>query len=155
MQLLNLKPNHKSVTAYYQSLGKFDQINIFNESAVKVAFQNLLETCGRQFDWSLVLEWTIKRPKLKPLRVDGAVVDAFKLTHGFWEAKDEHDDLGKEARAKLELGYPKDNILFQSPKRAILYQNGRLVLDEDITKPENLVGTLKHFFEYLPRSICS
>ena len=96
------------------------------------------------------MELTIKRPKQKPLRVDGALIDNFKLPHGYWEAKDEKDDLEKEARAKLELGYPKDNILFQSPNRAILYQNGRQLLNEDITKAENLVGTLKHFFEYLP-----
>ena len=150
MPLLNLKSSHKPIVAYYDSLGKFDQINIFNESAVKVAFQNLLESCARQFDWSLVLEWPIKRPKTVPLKVDGALVDAFKLTHGFWEAKDEKDDLEKESRKKLELGYPKDNILFQSPNRAILYQNGRQILDEDISKPENLVGTLKNFLEYLP-----
>jgi len=71
-----------------------------------------------------------------------------ELARGYWEAKDEHDDLAKEVKAKFAIGYPKDNIIFQSPARAILYQNGRQVLDEDITRPEALVGTLKQFFEY-------
>ncbi len=150
MRKLNLKPNHKAVSAYYQSLGQFGQLNIWNESAVKVAFQNLLESCARQFSWMLVLEWEVKRQRQRPVRVDGALVDAFKLPHGYWEAKDERDDLSKEVTKKFDQGYPKDNILFQAPERAILWQNGKQVLDEDISKPQNLVGTLQTFFEYLP-----
>jgi hypothetical protein len=55
--------------------------------------------------------------------VDGALLDNFRLTHGFWEAKDIRDDLPKEARKKFALGYPRDNILFQTPRRALLFQN--------------------------------
>jgi hypothetical protein len=40
--------------------------------------------------------------------VDGALLDNFRLTHGFWEAKDMRDDLPKEARKKFALGYPRD-----------------------------------------------
>jgi hypothetical protein len=36
--------------------------------------------------------------------VDGALLDNFSLTHGFWEAKDIRDDLPKEARKKFDLG---------------------------------------------------
>jgi len=84
------------------------------------------------------------------VRVDGAVVDAFHIAHGYWEAKDVHDDLEKEVKKKFAAGYPKDNIVFQAPERAILYQDGKRVLDEDISKATNLVQTLSLFFEYLP-----
>jgi predicted helicase len=150
MQKLSLKPNHKPVLAYYEALGKFQQISIKHETAVRSAFQSLLESCARQFSWMLVPEWEIKRPKQKPVRVDGAIVDAFRLAHGYWEAKDEKDDLAKEVKKKFAVGYPKDNILFQAPERAILYQNGRQVLDENISDGETLVQTLTQFFDYLP-----
>ncbi|MCA1621626.1 MAG: N-6 DNA methylase [Acidobacteria bacterium] len=85
-----------------------------------------------------------------PLRADGALVDEFRLRHGLWEAKDSADDLRREAKKKLELGYPSDNILFQSPERAILYQNGREVLDADIREAEGLARALEQFFDYQP-----
>jgi hypothetical protein len=36
---------------------------------------------------------------------EGALVDEFRLKHGFWEAKDSHDDLGKEVKKKLAAGF--------------------------------------------------
>jgi predicted helicase len=145
---LNLKPSHKAVKAYYDVLGQYGQLNIDHEMAVRSAFQGLLRTCGNQFDWTLVPEYPIQRPP-RIIKVDGALLDTFKLTHGFWEAKDEHDDLEKEIRAKFERGYPRSNIIFQAPERAILFQNGvRQGLDEDLRDPKNLVELLKHFFEW-------
>ena len=118
--------------------------------AVRSAFQDLLSQCGNQFKWILIPEWKIKRPNQRPISLDGALVDTFRLTHGFWEAKDIKDNLDKEVKKKFDIGYPKDNILFQTPERAILYQDGKQQLDEDITKSQNLVDTLKVFFEYIP-----
>ncbi len=149
MQQLNLKPTHKLVKSYYEALGQFGQLDIDHEGAVRGAFQNLLAGCGRQFDWTLVAEWAIQRPKAGLIKVDGALIDAFHLARGFWEAKDEHDDLDKEIRAKLEKGYPKNNIIFQAPERAVLIQNGiRRGLPEDIRDSANLVELLKEFFGY-------
>ena len=81
--------------------------------------------------------------------VDGALLDTFTLRRGYWEAKDLGDDLEKEIKKKFELGYPRNNIIFQSPERAILFQNGvRQGLNEDITEPNNLIDLLKEFFAY-------
>jgi len=148
MQHLSLKPSHKPVAEYYRALRQYSAINVAHETAVRSAFQNLLDSCGGQFGWKLVPEWPIKRTGRAALRVDGALVDEFRLTHGFWEAKDAGDDLPKEVRKKLDAGYPSENILFQAPERAILWQNNRQILDEDITRPEALVGALKQFFEH-------
>jgi predicted helicase len=93
----------------------------------------------------LVPEYPLQRHGRMPLRADGALVDEFNLPHGFWEAKDSGDDLDKEIKAKFALGYPQRNILFQSPDRAVLYQNGSRVLDTGLTKPEQLTDTLRAF----------
>jgi predicted helicase len=150
VQKLQLKPQQKAVRSYYGALAQFKALEVSHETAVRDAFQDLLKDCGKQFGWTLVPEWAIKRAGRMPLRADGALVDQFRLRHGLWEAKDAGDDLRREAGKKLELGYPSDNILFQSPERAILYQNGREVLDADITNPDALVGALERFFEYHP-----
>lgn len=83
-----------------------------------------------------------------PLRADGAVVDEFNLPRGYWEAKDSGDDLEKEIKAKFALGYPRRNILFQSPDRGVLYQNGVRILDESLAKPEQLSEVLRAFLTY-------
>jgi hypothetical protein len=123
MERLNLKPTHKPVQNYYEALRQFKDLSISHEGAVRSAFQNLLEHCGRQFGWKLVPEWPIKRDRAHSLRVDGALVDEFRLTHGFWEAKDTHDDLGKEVKKKLTAGYPQNNIIFQAPEQAIGFKD--------------------------------
>ena len=82
--------------------------------------------------------------------VDGALMDNFRLTHGYWEAKDADDDLPAEVVRKFERGYPRDNILFQEPHRAILWQNEQQTLDADLTDPTELIGTLETFFSHRP-----
>ena len=51
MPSLELKPTHKVVAAYYDNLAKFEKLRIKHEGAVRSAFQELLESCARQFDW--------------------------------------------------------------------------------------------------------
>ncbi len=127
MPPLNLKPTHAPVTAYYQALGHFGHLYVDHEMAVRSAFQDLLSKCGRKVHLTLVPEYRIERACGSSVIVDGALVDTFRLPHGYWEAKDEKDDLEKEVKLKLDKGYPRDNIIFQSPTRAILYQAGMRV----------------------------
>ncbi|MDQ3585184.1 MAG: N-6 DNA methylase, partial [Acidobacteriota bacterium] len=148
MEILSLKPSHKAITAYYQELEAYARLGVTHEMAVRDAFQALLKVCCAQANLTFVGEWKIKRQGRAALSVDGAMVGIDELARGYWEAKDAQDELAKEVKRKFAVGYPNDNIIFQSPVRAILYQNGRQVLDEDITRPEILVGTLKQFFEY-------
>jgi predicted helicase len=153
MSRFSLKPTHKAVVAYYASLAKFAKLGVKHESAVRSAFAALLEHAAGQFDWKLVPEYAVRRKTGKPLKADGAILDNFSLTHGIWEAKDSDDDLEKEIKAKFAVGYPKDNILFQEPRRAVLYQHGERVYEADLTDPEKLVYTLKLFLEYAPPAI--
>ncbi|HVF87448.1 MAG TPA: hypothetical protein VM866_07650 [Pyrinomonadaceae bacterium] len=48
MQNLNLKPGHKPVAEYYKTLRQYTAINVAHETAVRSAFQNLLDSCGGQ-----------------------------------------------------------------------------------------------------------
>ena len=150
---LDLKPSHKVVRAYYESLAKFDQLGIKHESAVRSAFHTLLEVCARRFDWKLVPEYSLKRKNAKPLKADGALLDIYGLTHGIWEAKDTDDDLEKEIKAKFAIGYPRDNILFQEPRQAVLYQQGQRIYKADLTQPDDLVHVLKLFLDYAQPAI--
>jgi hypothetical protein len=123
MFTLNLKPNHKAVQAYYDELHTLGQLNFYAEDAVFPAFAALLRHCAKQCGLTLVEQYSLKKSGAN-LRLDGALVDKFTLPHGYWEAKDTADDLDKEIAKKFAAGYPKDSILFQSPRQAILYQHG-------------------------------
>ena len=158
MTTLNLKPTHKPVRAYYESLQRFESIGVSHETAVRSAFQSLLEYCGRQFNWILVPEHSMtplirgaRGVKNKRIVVDGALIDNFQLPHGYWEAKDIHDDLPAEVLHKFATGYPRDNILFQTPHRAILWQNNQRTLDADLTDPTQLIHTLETFCSHRPQ----
>ena len=180
MPTLNIKPTHKAITAYYAALDRYRQHGISHETAVRAAFQALLEVGARQLNWTLVCEYTLNigrrdlpvstgsrgtgpratvipetrgtgpRATVRPgtIRLDGALLDTYSLPRGTWEAKGVHGNLHAEIEKKFDAGYPQDNILFQTPERAILYQNGREVMDADITEPAPLVAVLKAFFGY-------
>src|SRR5713226_1942895 len=146
---LSLKPSHAKVRQYYDSLHQYGQLNISHETAVRQAFASLLDTCARQFKWKLVQEFRLPAPKNKSIILDGVVLDSFTLKHGFWEAKDLKDQLDREIKKKFDAGYPKNNIIFQTPEKAILYQGGiHIGLNEDITEADKLVELLKTFFQY-------
>ena len=153
MSLLNIKPTHKSIKNFYTELEAYEKIGVAHEGAVRTAFQNLLQHYCRQIDLILVCEKTRYTKANRRIQLDGEVVDAFNLPHGHWEAKDTQDDLPTEAQRKSEAGYPFKNIIVQSPTRALLYQNGHLRLDVDLTDPKNLINLLNTFFEYQEENI--
>ena len=150
MTSLNLRPTHKIIRDYYNALDQFDRLGVAHEGAVRSAFQSLLQGCARKFDWTLVPEHSMTVRRDRRIVVDGVLMDDFRLTHGYWEAKDEDDDLPSEVVRKFGRGYPRDNILFQEPHRAILWQNERQTLDADLTDPTELIGTLETFFLHQP-----
>jgi hypothetical protein len=105
MQQLNLKSSHAAVKNYYAALHQLSQLHIDHEMAVRSAFQDLLSTCGRRLKLTLVPEFEIKR-KHSSIRVDGALLDTFHLAHGYWEAKDEKDDLDREIKVQIRERLP-------------------------------------------------
>ncbi len=53
-----------------------------HETAVRLAFQTLLETCARQFDWKFVPEYAFRRKGQADAKADGALLDLYGLNHG-------------------------------------------------------------------------
>ncbi|RJR35178.1 MAG: DNA helicase [Deltaproteobacteria bacterium] len=149
MFTLNLKPSHQAVRAYFEELRSLSRLDFYAEGAVSPAFAALLRHCAKQARLTLVEQYYLSKNG-RSLRVDGALLDTFKLPHGYWEAKDTADDLDKEIKKKFAAGYPKDNILFQAPHRAVIYQHGQEYFNEDISQPERLVEALQVFFSYQP-----
>ncbi|MGA7590199.1 MAG: N-6 DNA methylase, partial [Candidatus Sulfotelmatobacter sp.] len=143
----SLKPTHAAVKNYYTALNQVGQLHFSNEAQVSDAFAKLLADCGKKLHLAFIPQFPIQRARTRVI-VDGALLDTFHLAHGYWEAKDEKDDLDREIKAKLDKGYPRDNIIFQAPERAVLYQAGARVADEDISKPDYLAQLVNHFFDY-------
>lgn len=150
---LNLKPNHAPVKRYYEALKNFRELGAEHEGAVRDAFQDLLKKCCSQFGWTLVPESSLRVKNSHRVVVDGELKDQYGISRGVWEAKDEQDDLKVEIKKKFEKGYPRKNIIFQAPERAILVQNGLQVRDAGLTDPEELVEVLSLFFGSLEPDI--
>ena len=153
MPKLNLKPNHKAIRDYYATLHQYQQHNITHEGAVSSPFDTLLQTCAKQVNATLVPQWTMQTAAGTRIVIDGAILDEYGLPFAYWEAKDIDDDLAKAVQEKRETGYPLDNICFQTPQRAILYQNGAEVFNVDITDPAHLIAALHHLFAYVPPAL--
>ena len=153
MPQLYLKPSHKAVRDYYATLQQYDKHDITHEGAVSVPFETLLTVCAKQVDATLIPQFAMRAPSGNRIVLDGVILDEYGLPFAYWEAKDIDDDLSISVQEKREAGYPLDNILFQTPQRAILYQNGREALDLDITEPANLIAALQYLFTYVPPAL--
>ena len=96
-----------------------------NESSIRAAFQYLLQEYCKKRDFILIPELAFKTPFGTIVCPDGTVKDALRLDWGYWESKDEYDNLDDEIIKKFDIGYPKDNILFEDTQTAVLFQAGR------------------------------
>ena len=148
MPKLNLKPTHKPVRDYYATLQQYEQHDVTHEGAVSAPFETLLNTCARQVNATIIPQYAMHTATGNRIVIDGAVLNEYGIPIAYWEAKDIDDDLDIAVQQKREAGYPLDNILFQTPERGILIQNGQTALDLDISDPANLVESLKYLFAY-------
>ena len=153
MPKLNLKPNHKAIRDYYTTLQQYEQHDITHEGAISSPVDTLLHACAKQVNATLVPQYQMRAPTGNHIVIDGVVLDEYGLPFAYWEAKDTDDDLLKAVEDKRAAGYPLDNTLFQNPQRPILYQNGGVVLDIDITEPARLIAVLEYLFTYTPPAL--
>ena len=100
------------ISQYHAEIAKFVQYGgDKKETSIRRAFANLLNNYCKPHDLLLVdeLEYLTKiNTRVVP---DGTIKDALRLTHGYWEAKDESDDIDVEIEKKL-----KKQQLLQLPK---------------------------------------
>ncbi len=118
------------------------------ESVVREAFKNLLKGWGRSHDLIFVPEYEIETPAKQRRLVDGALLHELRVPFGYWEAKDEEDDLDQEIERKFRRGYPQDNIVFDDSRHAVVIQNRQEVIRCGVDDPAKLERLLDLFFGY-------
>ena len=119
------------------------------ETNLRPAFARLLRAWGKQdLDLVFVEEHQIRTPQGNLISVDGALLHALRVPFGYWEAKDERDDLDAEIEAKFRKGYPRDNIIFSDDRTAILWQDGIEIMRVAMDDTDALYGLLTRFFAH-------
>ena len=118
------------------------------ESVVREAFKDLLKGWARSQDLIFVPEYEIETPAKDRRYVDGALVHTLRVPFGYWEAKDEKDDLDAEIATKLRRGYPQDNIIFEDSTQAVLVQERQEVYRCPVDNVNALEKLLDLFFQY-------
>jgi len=140
---------HHAIHEYYTEVQRIrDYGGTGNESSISPAFFELLNKYARQNRLEMVAQVSIKTPSGKAVTPDGTLKDALRQNWGYWESKDEYDDLDEEIQKKFAQGYPKDNILFEDGIFAVLYQQGEEVLRCSVTHAESLHLLLTQFFSF-------
>ena len=115
---------------------------------VREAFKTLLKDWGRSRDLIFIPEYEYQTPQKTRVYPDGALLHAVRVPLGYWEAKDEADDLEEEIEKKLRKGYPQDNIIFDDLHEAILIENKRHVMRCGVEDASQLQKLLELFFGY-------
>ena len=96
------------INEYLKQLDVLKKVSGTNrESVVREAFKDLLKRWGRQHDLVFIPEHEIETPAKERRYVDGALLYELRLPFGYWEAKDEKDDLDAEIEYKFKRGYEK------------------------------------------------
>ena len=124
-----------------------------NETAVRPAFQKLIEQYCADKKIELILELEYRTSHGKSVYPDGTLKDALRQDWGYWESKDTYDSLDEEIRKKLVKGYPTTNILFEDGKTAVLIQNGQELQRASFSDDTALHSLLTAFVNYEPGEV--
>ena len=117
-----------------------------NELTIKPAFRNCLAAYCREHREKLALvDELAARGGIVP---DGTVNDSLRMPRGYWEAKDTHDDLDAEIQNKFNRGYPRNNIIFEDSREAVLFQNGDVAMRVDMRREGELHRLIRRFLDY-------
>lgn len=135
--------------SYFRDLDALRMVGADTENQLRPAFERLLADYARSRNLVFVPEVPMKSINgTNTIRPDGVVKGLNRMDWGYWEAKDEKDDLDDEIRTKIAKGYPLDNIIFDDTRKAVLYQAGVRVLEIDMSDKEALQSLLERFFTF-------
>jgi predicted helicase len=118
------------------------------ESVVREAFKTLIKDWGRSKKLIFVPEYRLDTATRDRRFVDGALLHELRVPFGYWEAKDEDDDLDAEIQKKFRRGYPQDNIVFEDSREAVLIQDRQEVMRCSVDDPDRLEKLLGLFFSH-------
>ena len=116
-----------------------------SELNIRPAFQNCLAAYCAAHKERLTL---VPELSVGSVRPDGTVKDTLRMTRGYWEAKDTRDDLDREIQRKFDSGYPRDNIIFEDSRTAVLVQNREEAMRVDMNQPGALHSLIRRFLDY-------
>ena len=135
--------------SYFRDLDALRMVGADTENQLRPAFERLLADYARSRNLVFVPEVPMKAVSgSNTIRPDGVIKGLNRMDWGYWEAKDEKDNLEDEIRAKIAKGYPTDNIIFDDTRKAVLYQAGVRVLEIDMSDKEALRSLLERFFDF-------
>lgn len=143
----------QSINNYYNKISQYKRFGgTRNETSVRRAFANLLEEYCLPKNLLLVDEVSIEVKThgnaSQRKRPDGTVKDALQLDWGFWESKDQKDNLNEEIDKKIEIGYPTFNIIFENSEQIVLIQQGKEIMRGEMGDTDFLHRILTAFVEY-------
>jgi len=138
------------ISQYHTELEKIIQFGgSRKETSIRGAFQNLLNEYCKPKDFLLIPELDYKLPNGKVVYPDGTVKDALRLDWGYWESKDQYDNLNQEIEIKLNKGYPNSNILFEDSQTAVLIQSGTETQRVPMKDADALDDIINNFINYV------
>ena len=140
-------PDYPNIEAYYEAIQQLIEYGgSDSELNIRPAFQNCLAAyCG---DHKEKLALVPELPVPSGVVPDGTVKDTLRMARGYWEAKDSHDDLDAEITRKFDRGYPRDNIVFEDSRTAVLIQNSGEAMRADMSRPADLHRLIRRFLDY-------
>jgi predicted helicase len=137
------------VNDYFNEIDRLRKFSGTNtEGVVSEAFKDLLKAWSRQKNLVFIAQYEFASTQKNRIRPDGTILHDLRVPLGYWEAKDEDDDLDVEIDKKLRKGYPQDNILFEDSREAVLIQNRQPVMRCRMTDGDELLRLLNLFFGY-------
>lgn len=150
--LRSILPRVMSQLLINQYLAELDRLKRVSgearEGIVSEAFKDLLKGWGRQHDLVFVPQYKLDTLTKDKRYVDGALLHELRVPFGYWEAKDEADNLDEEIQRKFKRGYPQDNIVFEDSTQAVLIQHRQEVMRCGVAEVAALEKLLKLFFAY-------
>ena len=124
-----------------------------NETAIRLAFQKLIEQYCADKKIELIPELAYKTTLGTTVHPDGTLKDALRQDWGYWESKDSRDVLDNEIQKKIDKGYPISNILFEDSQIAVLIQNGKEVKRSSFDDDNDLHVLILDFVNYEPPQV--
>ena len=140
-------PAHPHIETYYETIRQLiDYGGSDSELNIRPAFQNCLSAyCGDHRERLALVPELRAHSGVVP---DGTVKDTLRMARGYWEAKDSHDNLDAEIDRKFDRGYPRDNIIFEDSRTAVLIQDREEAMRADMSSPADLHRLIRRFLDY-------
>ena len=139
-------PTYPHIQRYHEHLARLIEAGGSDrELNIRPAFQNCLTAYCDAHKEKLTL---VPELSVGSVRPDGTVKDTLRMTRGYWEAKDTRDNLDAEIQRKFDSGYPRDNIVFEDSRTAVLYQNREEAMRVDMNQPGALHRLIRRFLDY-------